>query len=168
MESVTECPWAVDYVFTDEDKRAFAAALLRTPNDPMAAAVAVFGSDNAGTGKRLYAAAWLVQSPEIIALQQSLLSNGGVKKFLNSKEDLARRVWEWTEKGYSIEDRIKAAKLYAEIMDFLPKPGTAINVTANVRAVMEVPTSASSEQWERELAAQQERLAADAVKPVTH
>lgn len=159
--------WQVAYEFTDEDKKHFAAELLRQPKEPYKAAVAVFGASKEEVGKCSYVAMHWPGDREVIAFTHDLLKDGGVANFLPTKEEVARRVWEWTENAISMDDKIKAAKLLCEIQDYIAKPGTNVNVHVTNR-VMEVPVAMSDEAWEQAAAAQQAQLTRDAVAVVKH
>jgi len=104
-----------------EHKSAFAAELLKTPTEPFKAALAVFGND---TGKALYVAThWPVDS-FVLSETSRLKEEQGELAFLPSKADLARSLWERAHGQNfrtSHDEFVKLTRLYAEIMDFVPK-----------------------------------------------
>lgn len=103
----------------NEDKTAFAAELLKTPNDPFKAALAVFDPD---TGRALRAAHEWPNDPFVIAEQARLSEERGELSFLPTKADLARSLWERAHANTTTNDDFtKMARLYADIMDYVPK-----------------------------------------------
>ena len=138
-------------------KDAFAAELLRTP-DPFKAACAVVGSQDMGRALQI-SHEW-AKDPYVIDKQAELLEQFGAKHFLPSKEDFARKVLELGDTARATEDRLKAYRLFGEIMGYIEKPTTNINnnvMTAN--KVMIVREQASNEAWEAKLFEQQRNLA---------
>lgn len=154
-------PWAVDYVFAEEDKKTFAGHLLRDPAEPLKAAIATFGAHKDDVGKCSWVAAYWPQDREVIAHSIALLSHGGAADFLPTKDEAMQRVWQWTQSG-PYDERIKAMRLLADIADWIPKPGTSVNVTVQNR-VMEVPVAASDADWEQAAQTQQAQLVKSAV-----
>jgi hypothetical protein len=106
-------------VTDNEDKTAFAAELLKTPNDPFKAALAIFDPD---TGRALRAAHEWPKDPFVIAEQTRLSAERGELSFLPTKADLARSLWERAHANTTTNDDFtKMARLYADIMDYVPK-----------------------------------------------
>ena len=102
-----------------ELKKAFAGELLRTPADPFRAALAVFG---ANTNKALRVANEWPSDGFVIDEVKRLKVEQGELAFLPSKADLARAVWERAHaKETEDDDFTKMARLYAEILDYIPK-----------------------------------------------
>jgi hypothetical protein len=151
----------IEFTLSDDEKQRLAAAFLRYPSEPLKAAISVFGA--AEIGKASWAAFALVQDTEILALQAKLIvSADGLKHLLPTKEAVALRLWNWSDQAFELDDKIKATKLLCEILDYIPKPGTNINFNKVVNKVMLVPTAASDEEWEKNIAEQQAKLVADA------
>lgn len=138
----------------EEAKKAkFAALLLKTPSEPFVAAMAVEPDNN---GIALWIASHWIADDEVMAHQAKLRSMGEDLSDLPSKADLARTVWQLTQQGL-FEDRIKAAKLYAEVRGFIDKtPPVAVNVNNN--RVMVIRDKGSNEEWENGVAKQQADL----------
>jgi hypothetical protein len=83
---------------------------------------------------------------------------------LPTKADLARMSWTLANTPHMLaEDRMKALRLYADIMGFISKPETTINnniLTSN--KVMVVRDHGEDNIWEDKLLTQQTRLLDDA------
>lgn len=140
-----------------EKRSAFAMALAQTPNDAFGAALRVFGDDT-GTALSVYAV-W-AKDPEIIAeanKQRDLIDPAAR---MPHREAIALEVLEiGRSEKHKVEDRLKAYKLYGEMMGIIEKPNTTINNQVNVsNRVMLVPVSSSDEEWERRLYKQQTAL----------
>ena len=118
------------FEFALDDKRKFAAAILKNPK-PLEAAVAVFGGSPSVLGKALYAATHWPEDHEVISLKLELLNDEENIELLPSKAKAARRVWEWTEAGQApSKERLDAMRLYCEMQNFIDKPGSSnVNVT---------------------------------------
>lgn len=102
-----------------EQKTAFAVELLKTPADPFRAALAVFASN---TNRALWVANHWPNDSFVKEEMQRLKEESGELSFLPSKADLARSLWERAHsERTSNDDFTKMARLYAEIMDFVPK-----------------------------------------------
>src|SRR6266699_1837950 len=122
MNVLAVAPWADD---RDDSalKSAFAAALLRYPNDPFKAAQQVFPGGNDQLRALTAAQQWL-NDPEVINLQAALIKEFGEENFLPSKLLLARRVFELGERERASQsERLAAFRLYAELRGFIEKPG---------------------------------------------
>lgn len=143
-----------------EEKKLYAAALIREP-DPFKAALSLFKNN---TNRALKAAHFWPDDPDVLAEIQRLKNDVGETNLLPNKADLARAVWqrmqgvEYGEMRVPIEtdDYAKLAKLYGEIMGFIEKPGTNINVNAVIPKAISVPTFESDEEWAK-IAEQQQR-----------
>lgn len=147
-----------------EEKAAFAALLLKTPNEPFKAALALF-PDN--TSRALWVANHWVADPEVLAAQKNLKDTLGEFAGLADKSELARSIWErmqgtQTADGRTIpptaDDFAKLAKLYAEVRGFIEKPQTGPAVQVIVPRAIEVPTHGTAEEWEAAAAKQQREL----------
>lgn len=109
----------VNYQFTDAEREKFAGELLRNPNKPMDAAIAVFGTDKMGV--TAYVAAEWPSDPKITEITNKLVGSKGVSEFMPTKEAAAIRIWQWTNEGPK-DERIKAMKLLAEVSGWIEKP----------------------------------------------
>lgn len=140
-----------------ELKSAFAAELLKTPNDPFKAALAVFGAD---TGRALRAAHEWPNDADVLAEKARLSGELGEMAFLPGKAELARSIWERAHnERTTTDDYAKLAKLYAEVRGFIDKPTTNINnnvITAN--KVMVVKDHGDNDTWAKRLREQQKGL----------
>jgi hypothetical protein len=140
-------------------KKDFAANLLRYPDDPAKAAFATTPS----TGLALQIAKNWIADPVVLAEQDKLLAGEGAKSFLPTKEAQARDIYAIaTSMAIGVDERIKAHRLYAEVMGFIEKPnaGNAINVLN--QGVMVVRTAKDDQDWEDTAVDQQRKLIAHA------
>lgn len=112
--------WPSDTAINDE-KRAFARAWLRQ-SDPFKAAVAIFGPLQAS--KCLKVADEWPRDLQVLKIKEELLEEGGEEAFLPSKSELARRVIDTADGFIHVENKLKALRLYAEVMGFITKPET--------------------------------------------
>lgn len=147
-----------------EQKRQFAAALLKTPNDAFKAAITVFGDDTS-TALSIYLR-WS-QDPEVIGYMRELEEEMGELHFLPTKAQLARMAYEiGQDSKLHVEDRLKALRLYADVRGFIEKQAPVINnnlITNN--KVMLVKDHGSNEAWEQAAMSQQHRLIEHASAP---
>lgn len=103
----------------NELKTEFALELLRTPNDPFKAALCVFSSD---TSKALRVATEWPKDDFVKQELKRLKGGDGELALLPTKADLARSVWHRAHaERVDNESFVKLGRLYAEIMDFMPK-----------------------------------------------
>lgn len=126
-----------------EHKTAFAVELLKSPADPFRAALAVFASN---TNRALWVANHWPNDSFVKEEMQRLKEESGELSFLPSKADLARSLWERAHsERTSNDDFTKMARLYAEIMDFVPKVS---KIDANVKnsSVVQVVATPMDEQ----------------------
>ena len=137
-----------------KEKAAFAAFLLKEPNEPFKAGLAVFPDD---TRKALWVATHWLADPVVLAETKRLKAVGADLDGLPTKADLARTVWELTQMG-PLEDRIKASKLYADIRGFIEKPQAQVAVNVNNNRVMVIRDQGSDADWESKVAKQQANL----------
>jgi hypothetical protein len=142
-------------------KDAFAAALLRQPNDPFRAALQIFGSD---TRRALQVSQEWVCDLYVLSKQAELLEAMGEDAFLPNKAMTARRIWDLANTTTDTRDKIAALKLYAEVRSYIEKPGDKINtnLTINQNRVMVIKDHGSDDDWERRAGEQQMKLVADA------
>lgn len=131
-------------VFENEQalKLAFAASLMRSPDDPFKAALAVIDASR-NAGPAMYAANYWPFDPDVKAEVERLREEKGELAFLPTKADLARSLWEKAHgERTSNDDFVKIARLYAEILDFIPKQSkVAIDAKNSVGASVRVVAS---------------------------
>ena len=101
------------------EKKAFALELLKQ-NDPFKAATAVFGVTK--PGKCLQVAAEWEKDALVQQFMAELLVEQGEEAFLPTKASLAKRVMDTAEGFAHADNKLKAFRLYAEIMGFIAKP----------------------------------------------
>lgn len=146
------------FEFTQQEIDSFAAEMVRDPSRPaMKSAQAVWGESPESVGKCLYAVNELVKDPRYefaLVLAQENERKNGIK--LPTKEEVLKKIWSMTDEGFT-KDRLDAAKLYCEISGFIDK-GKGVTVNNITNRVMEVPVSASNDDWEAGLIKQQEKL----------
>lgn len=142
-------------------KRAFAEQLLRNDGDAFKAAFAVFG-DPAQTGIALQIARTWVNDAFVVAEQARLLATSEAKTFLPSKEQQARDIYTlaMNEKN-APEERLKAHRLYAEIMGHIEKERAA-GLTLVNQGVMLVRDAGTDADWQEKAVRQQRTLTANA------
>lgn len=143
-----------------EQKKAFAAALLKSPDDPFKAALDAFPEQ---TSFALRVAQTWPNDAEVKKLLQELRDSGADLEALPTKADWLREIWDKARNTVDPDDFQKLMKLYGDGRGFIEKPQTNINAqTAVVNSgVMIVPNHGSDADWEKKLAAQQEKLIAD-------
>lgn len=139
-----------------ESKRLFAQHLIRTPDNPFAAAQIVFPTQ-AQTGIALQVAQLWPKDPFVIAEQEKLLASPEAKSYLPSKEMQAKDIYTIAEDIHvATEDRLKAHKQYSELMGYIEKPVPGqINV---VQGVIVVRDHGTDDDWERKAVEHQRTL----------
>jgi len=139
---------------TEEAKKAFAKALLFSPDDAYKAAKQVV-LDN--PGRALWIAQFWLSDPVVLQEQQDLIKLHGELYFLPNKAQTARKAWLEVEKAKTSAERQGALKLYASIMghidDNRSSGGNTINNNVNNNfvgdnKVMVVVSHGTKEQWE--------------------
>lgn len=149
-----------------EAKAKFAERLLRRPQAAFEVACELFGPME--TGRALKASAEWPNDPYVLEIQAELIEEHGEKHFLPTKEEFARKVIDYADTIRSAEDKLKAYRLYAEVMGYIEKPGVVVNNNVDNRRVMIVKDHGNDDDWERRLANQQKRLTTDAAAPRTN
>jgi hypothetical protein len=147
-----------------ELKTRFAEELLREPNE-FKAALIVFPNDVA-TAMRV-AGEW-AHDTFVASEKLRLLDDLGPKAFLISKEDQAKDIYAIAQdEKLDVEVRLKAHRLYAEIMGNIEKPQTGVNVNVGVQShVMVVKDHGTDDEWESKAIKQQARLVEDANREI--
>lgn len=146
-----------------EEKAAFAALLLKMPNDPFKAALELVSD----TTRALRIAMEWPKDPIVKAETERLTEGEGALSFLPGKGELLRDIWDRMQgqvgaAGTIIkptpDDYAKLAKLYAEVRGFIEKPQSGPAVQVIIPRAIEVPTHGTDEQWESAAATQQREL----------
>lgn len=146
---------------TNELKRQFAAELIRNDGQPFKAAFAVAGEDS---GYALQIARVWAADPFVVAEQERLLNSKEASSFLPSKQQQARDIYALaTDISKEPEDRLKAHKLYAEIMGYIEKPLAGAGINVLNQGVMIVPMAASDMDWQQKAERQQRLLTTNAI-----
>jgi len=144
--------------YTVDDKAAFAAFLFANPLDRFGAAKFAMGAD-ASTTDMAAMAATLPKDEYVLSEVERLRQESANEETLPNKADLARLVWTMAEDtAASMDDRLKAAKLYAEVRSFIDKPSPAVHDANVIPSVMIVREHGSDKEWEQKMKEQQERL----------
>jgi len=139
----------------------FAANLLRTPNDPCKAAFAT----TPDTGLALQIAKLWVDDPAVKAHMDKLLVSNDAKSFLPTKEVQARDIYSLaTNEQLAPEDRLKAHRLYAEVMGHIEKPSQTGTTNILNQGVMIVREALSDEDWQEKATKQQRTLIGHAIQ----
>lgn len=145
---------------TEELKRQFAAQLLHNDGDPFKAAFAICG-DNTGLALQI-GRAWANDS-FVLAEQKRLLGTNDAKSFLPAKEHQARDIYKLaTDETKEPEDRLKAHRLYAEIMGHIEKPVAGAGINVLNQGVMIVKDAGTDDEWQKRVVAQQRALVSNA------
>lgn len=139
----------------EERREAFAFAYLRNPDNPSAAAREI--------EKHPGRAYWIFQNwafdETVLALMGKTVAELGPKATIPTKEEFASKLFRDANEIGDPEIRLDYMELFAKVMGYVEKPGTIVNnnvLTSN--RVLLMPSSASSEEWEAKLKAQQTRL----------
>lgn len=150
-------------------KKQFAEELARHTNrdDPSVhyqAALAVIGDD---AGLALVASSKWPKDSIVINHLRELDAKFGEMHFLPTKADLAKQVWAiGANDKMSVDDRLKALRLYGEIRDFITKGPAVVNNNMVSNKVMLVQDFENADVWEQQASAQQAKLIEDANRPV--
>ena len=141
---------------SDENKKRQYAQLYEKLGDRFKAAFQLFPND---TKLAIQVANEWPQDQVVIDFQNEKLLTRDTTDNLPTKADLARKVWDrMNEPLTSDEDFVKMAKTYAEVMGYIEKPGTQVNVQNVSNKVMIVREKESDDDWARGLAEQQANL----------
>jgi hypothetical protein len=144
---------------TIEFKKAFAAALLKQPDEnPFKAALSI--TSDASTA--LQASREWVYDPIVVEEKLRLISEFGQKGFLPTKEEQAKAIY--LIANYDLVDaetRLKAHRLYAELMSYIEKPNAGGGINVLNQGVMIVRDQGSDSEWEERALRQQRNLVLD-------
>lgn len=144
-------------MFTDDQKREFALRYLEYRRDASKAASRLFPYDIAA---RSAAVIDLPYDPLVNETIDELITKFGHEHFLPGKHELAAKIFDVAESARETDDKVKALKLYADVMGYVEKPGTVVNnnLSQTVNKVMVLREHGSEEEWEARLVEQQRRL----------
>lgn len=154
-------------IFDHEDERAlkleYARLLAAHPERAASIGYEVFpGQEN--YGRAMQAQIW--QHDPIVRAEVERLQRGGeVDAILPTKEQFAKEVLDEARAARDPKDKVGLFKLHAEVMGYMPKTGTNVNVVNDnsvVRNVLLVPQYQSRDDFAVEFKQQQTRLLADA------
>lgn len=145
----------------EDQKRAFAMALLKNPDKPFEAANTVISD----TGIALMAATLWVNDPLVKQTQIDLIEQYGADKFIPTDVDVLKGVYKIAcNELIDKEIRLRAYELYAKIkQQYFSKPNV-INSNTNIlnNGVMQVVNNGTDEKWEQRCIEQQQKLIRDA------
>ncbi len=135
----------------------FARLLLKTPNEPFKAALGVFPNN---TNMALRVANEWPFDDAVVKFKDEIVEDVGEMSFLPTKVDLARLIWNKMQSDVADDDFVKLAKLYGDVRGFIEKPSIAINTSVQnvANKVMIVRESKTTDDWEKRLMDQQNRL----------
>lgn len=138
-------------------KDLYAAALLRTPDDPYGAAIKLFGDNPI---KAIEVSQKWPFDFYVLTKQSELLAELGEDEFLPGKAALARRVLDLGDNPQTDKkERLAAYKLYAEIRGFVEKSGgVQINNNITNNRVMVMKDHGTNDDWEAKAKSQQAKL----------
>lgn len=127
--------WTANIVKEDDERElkiSFAREFLRTPDNMFKAALSIFPDS---TNKALKVSYDWPKDKIVLDEIQRLKQEEGEESFLPTKADLARSLWERAQSSLN-DDYVKITRLYAEIMDFIPKNSKNDDkLTATVRII---------------------------------
>jgi len=139
----------------NERKTAFAIELLKSPDNPLKAALVI----EPNTGEALRMVHFWSNDNFVLSEKARLLKECGAKSFLPTKEEFAKSVYKLAQTaGEELKDRLTAFRLYGDIMGFIEKPGINVNTNVITNRVMVVNSNGSNDEWEQRLLQQQKKL----------
>lgn len=140
-------------IMVDNDLKPQYAAFLAQNPVPFEAALMLI-PDNHGM------AAWVAvnwaNDPEVLAERDRVRKEIG-ESLLPGKTELCEHVWGMVTKGM-FEDRLKAAKLYAELRGYIEKAAPAVVNNTFSPKVIQVTNHGTNDQWEDAAEKQQREL----------
>lgn len=104
-----------------------------------------------------------INDPVVLKEKQRLLDDAGTElAFLPTKAKAARRAWELAnDTAIEPKDQLAALRLFNETLGYIEKPGMNINnnVSVSGNKVMVIKDHGGTDDWERGLRENQEKLA---------
>lgn len=140
-----------------ELKRKFAEAMLKLDGDPFKAAFSIIPD----VGLAMQAANTWPTDPIVAEAKILLLEEKGLRSFLPTKDEQARDIYNMANcEKLDAEVRLKAHRLYAEIMGNIERPAlpTASNTNIIAQNVMVVKDHGTNDDWEMQAMQQQGKL----------
>lgn len=106
------------------------------------------------------------KDPVVLVELERLMQGSEAKSFLPTKEKQAQDIYAIaTSERVSVDEKLKAHRLYAEMMGHIEKPVPGGNVNILTQGVMIVKDAGSDEEWQEKALAQQRRLIEPSSKP---
>lgn len=142
--------------FYDEEterklKLAFAAARLRHPHNPFAAASEIEPTHAVGRANWI-ANNWLDDPFVLAAMAERVGELGPAKAGLPSKDELALKIYQEAEKVTDKSTKLAYFRAVADVLGYIPRGGgTNVNVQTNIvnaPKVQRVPVFATDADWE--------------------
>lgn len=137
-------------------KRAFAAALLQTPLDPVAAAQAV---EPRSHFQQFIIAHWQYDA-DVQNYMRELRDSLGTEARIPSKDEFAAALWSEAQQIRANDLKLDYYKLLAKVLGYEEKPssGPVIQNNFDNRRVILVPAPTPIDDWEKAATLQQEKL----------
>lgn len=165
MTLTTTLPWQA---YNDPDRKKRYAELARvrpdTDNGRFEAACLTFPEPEFDNLARMAAAEY--RFDRVVIEETARLAVEEPEAGLPSKAQQARDIYNLASGAKSDDDKLKAHKLYAELMGYVQKPGITANVQVNNTRVFVMPKEPETPEeiavWEMETAAQQAKLVSNA------
>jgi len=152
--------WTQPTVYVENEKEMlvkFAELTLQYPDQPLLAVQKLF-PDKSEEWQFRCSSSWNVR-PDVKLLRYELVEKRGFGKYLPKKEDIASEILKMAREANKHSEKLASYKLLCDIMGFIDKAGSnvTINNTVNNR-VMEVPLISNKEDFNADMAKEQEQL----------
>lgn len=129
--------WEVHYTFTQDEKRKFAAELLKNSKEPLQAAISAFGGDPNLLGRNLWAASNLDQDPEVIQYKQEIAESEEANTLIPTKAQAALKAWQWANRlDVPTKEGLEALRLFCDINNYADKKADAGSLTLSMPPVI--------------------------------
>ena len=145
---------------TNELKRKYAANLLKYGEDQDNMYKAAFATTD-DTGLALQIVGLLKWQNDLFVLEEKerLIKSGDSRSFLPTKEAQAKDIYGLaTDPKNEVEDRLKAHRLYAEVMGHIEKPVPGVTNNILNQGVMIVQDAGTDDEWQEKATKQQQAL----------
>lgn len=143
---------------TDNLKRSFAAAMLRTPHDPFAAAKTITPE----YGKSMFIAHHWRFDRLVLDTMADIQAKFGADASLPSHAEYALLIYNDLQSVSDHETKLKYYKLLGEVQGYIRKADDAPRVLVNNYKVMAYPMASNADEWEKNAVAQQHKLTIEA------